>query len=89
MGLFGCGGFGIVPTYLSERFPTVVRAAGAGFAYHAGAAASSLMPIVLGGLQEHGVELAYAMLWCIVILGGLTILSIWFGPETRGVALTN
>ena len=32
MGVFGAGNFGVIPTYLNERFPTAVRAAGAGFA---------------------------------------------------------
>ena len=34
----GCSGaWGIVPGYLSERFPTEARAVGTGFAYHVGA----------------------------------------------------
>ena len=37
MGFFGAGNFGVVPGYLTERFPTVARAVGAGFAYHVGA----------------------------------------------------
>ena len=37
MGFFGAGNFGIVPGYLTERFPTAARAVGAGFAYHVGA----------------------------------------------------
>ncbi|HEY7687286.1 MAG TPA: MFS transporter, partial [Dongiaceae bacterium] len=37
MGVFGTGAFGVVPTYLSERFPTAARGLGAGFAYQAGA----------------------------------------------------
>ena len=31
MGFFGAGNFGVVPGYLTERFPTIVRGAGAGF----------------------------------------------------------
>ena len=38
MGFFGAGNFGVVPGYPTERFPTIVRAAGAGLAYHVGAA---------------------------------------------------
>ena len=38
MGFFGAGMWGVVPTYLSERFPTAVRGVGSGFSYHAGAA---------------------------------------------------
>ena len=44
MGFFGAGNFGIVPGYLTERFPTVARAVGAGFAYHVGAGLGSFTP---------------------------------------------
>ena len=48
MGFFGAGNFGVVPGYLTERFPTIVRAAGAGFAYHVGAGAASFAPTLIG-----------------------------------------
>ena len=88
MGLFGAGCFGVVPTYLTERFPTAARAAGAGFAYHVGAAVSSLIPVTVGTLHDRGMPLPDAMAWAIVVLGVATVASIWLGPETRGRALT-
>ncbi len=84
MGLFGVGNFGVVPSYLNERFPTAARAAGAGLAYHTGAAASSLMPFIVGAMQDRGVALANAMAYCIAITGALVLFFIWIGPETRG-----
>jgi SHS family lactate transporter-like MFS transporter len=84
MGMFGAGCFGVVPSYLNERFPTAVRAAGAGLAYHVGAATSSLMPYLVGLFQDRGVTLATAMGSCIAITGAALAVFVWLGPETRG-----
>jgi SHS family lactate transporter-like MFS transporter len=84
MGLFGVGNFGVVPSYLNERFPTAARAAGAGLAYHTGAAASALMPFIVGAMQDRGVALSDAMAYCIAITGALVVFFLWIGPETRG-----
>jgi SHS family lactate transporter-like MFS transporter len=84
MGFFGAGNFGVVPGYLTERFPTMVRAAGAGFAYHVGAGAASFAPTIIGRLQDRGVELPYAMASCIGGSAAILIVLLWMGPETRG-----
>jgi SHS family lactate transporter-like MFS transporter len=85
---FGCGGaWGIVPSYLSERFPTAVRAAGTGFAYHIGAGIASLTPFLIGSLQDSGVALANAMLACMATAAALVLVMLWIGPETRGQRL--
>lgn len=89
MGAFATGNFGIMPGYLSERFPTAVRAGGAGFAYHVGAALASVAPSLVGGLVDRGLPLGHAMSWCIVISGAAVIGSMWLGPETRGRTLTD
>lgn len=86
MGIFGAGNFGVVPAYLTERFPTVARAAGAGFAYHVGAALGSFTPTLVGHLQDRGLPLATAMAACIAGSGLILIVLIWMGPETRGRA---
>ena len=88
MGIFGGGSFGIVPTYLNERFPTAARAAGAGVAYHVGAATSSLMTYVIGAMQDRGFALGGAMGLCIAITGLMIVVLLWLGPETRGRTLT-
>lgn len=84
MGFFGAGNFGVVPGYLTERFPTIVRAAGAGFAYHVGAGAASFAPTLIGMLQDRGVALPYAMAGCIGGSAAVLIVLLWLGPETRG-----
>jgi hypothetical protein len=84
MGLFGVGNFGVVPAYLTERFPTVARAAGAGFAYHVGAGFGSFTPTLVGNLQDRGLALPTAMGLCIAGSGLALMLLVWIGPETRG-----
>jgi SHS family lactate transporter-like MFS transporter len=87
IGTFGAGNFGMVPSYLNERFPTAVRAAGAGVAYHVGAGLSSVMPLLVGALQDRGFALSRAMSTCIAITGVLLVVLMWLGPETRGRTL--
>ena len=84
MGFFGAGNFGVVPGYLTERFPTVARAVGAGFAYHVGAGLGSFTPTLVGMLQDRGLPLPTAMAACIAGSGTLVIILMWLGPETRG-----
>lgn len=84
MGTFGAGMWGVVPTYLTERFPTATRGVGAGFAYHAGAALGSLTPFVVGALQDAGWALPMAMAACIGSSLAVVAAMLWMGPETRG-----
>jgi SHS family lactate transporter-like MFS transporter len=84
MGFFGAGNFGVVPGYLTERFPTVARAVGAGFAYHVGAGLGSSTPTIVGMMQDRGYALSTAMAACIAGSGAVIILMLWLGPETRG-----
>ena len=85
MGFFGAGNFGVVPGYLTERFPTIVRGAGAGFAYHFGAGIGSFTPTLVGLLQDKGLGLPLAMSACIAASGTMLIALLWLGPETRGI----
>jgi len=84
MGFFGAGNFGVVPGYLTERFPTIARAVGAGFAYHVGAGMGSSTPWIVGMMQDNGYGLPTAMAACIAGSGTLVIVMLWLGPETRG-----
>src|SRR5438552_5483960 len=84
VGVFAAGCLGIMPGYLPERFPTVARAVGAGFAYHVGAGLGSSTPTVVGMMQDAGYALPTAMAACIAGSGALVILMLWLGPETRG-----
>jgi SHS family lactate transporter-like MFS transporter len=88
MGASGLGVYGIVPSYLTERFPTAARSVGPGFAYHAGASLGAVMPAFIGALQDRGVRLPGAMAACILVSGALLAAIIWLGPETRGRSFT-
>jgi SHS family lactate transporter-like MFS transporter len=88
MGLGGTGVNGVMPAYLSERFPTAARSVGVGFTYHAGAAIGSFMPLALGAMQDRGTPLATAMSWAILFSCLFTIAVLWIVPEMRGRDLT-
>ena len=75
MGIFGAGNFGVIPTYLNERFPTAARAVGAGFSYHVGAFLGSFTTFFIGHLRDGGLPLNQAMAWCIGISGIAVIVS--------------
>jgi MFS transporter, SHS family, lactate transporter len=82
---FGAHGmWGAFPSYLTERFPSEVRAAGAGFCYHAGALAGSFTSFAIGRFVDSGWPLPRAMTTSIALSGLAVSLLIWLGPETRG-----
>lgn len=87
IGFLASGAWGIVPGYLSERFPTDVRGVGTGFSYHVGVGIGSLGPLLIGALQDDGMDLRSAMLRCIVGAGMALLVLLWLGPETRGKEL--
>lgn len=88
-GAFGAGGFANqAPSYLSERFPTEVRATAAGFTYHQGA--------VWGGLTAPLLAYCATVLhlgYVVPMLVGTIAAAISFaiavalGPETKGKEL--
>ncbi len=87
IGFFASGAWGIVPGYLSERFPTEARGVGTGFSYHVGVGMGAYTPYLIGSLQDGGTDLRTAMLWCIIGGGCLVVVLLWLGPETRGSTL--
>jgi MFS transporter, SHS family, lactate transporter len=84
MGAFGCGMVGVAPAYVTERFPTAVRGVGPGFCYHAAAAVASVIPVLMGSLQDRGMALTEVMTIAIAITLIPCAGLIWLGPETRG-----
>ncbi len=62
IGFCASGAWGVVPGYLSERFPTEARGVGTGFAYHVGVGIGSFGPYLIGRLQDGGTDLRTAML---------------------------
>ena len=84
IGFCASGAWGIVPGYLSERFPTEARGVGTGFSYHVGVGFGAFAPYLIGVLTDAGTALQTAMFWC-VIGGGIGVIALlWLGPETRG-----
>ena len=82
---FGAHGmWGAFPSYITERFPSEVRGAGAGFCYHAGALVGSFTSYAIGHLVDTGWTLAAAMTAAIAVSGLAVAITIWLGPETRG-----
>ena len=81
---FGAHGmWGAFPSYITERFPSDVRGAGAGFCYHAGALAGSFTSYGIGHMVDTGWTLPAAMTVAIAVSGVAVALVIWLGPETR------
>src|SRR5262245_39935706 len=89
MGAFGCGIWGMAPAYVTERYPTATRGVGPGFCYHAAAAIGSIMPLLIGNLQDGGMTVANAMTIPIAISLTSSAILIWLGPETRGRQFTD
>ena len=89
MGAFGCGIWGMAPAYVTERYPTATRGVGPGFCYHAAAAIGSIMPLLIGRLQDNGMSVANAMTVPIAASLTCSAILIWLGPETRGRQFTD
>jgi SHS family lactate transporter-like MFS transporter len=88
MGMFGSGIWGMAPAYVAERYPTAVRGVGPGFCYHAAAGIGSVMPVLIGNMQDRGMALSTAMTIAIAVALLFSASLMWFGPETRGRQLT-
>ena len=87
IGFLASGAWGIVPGYLSERFPTEARGVGTGFSYHVGVGIGAFAPILIGALTDGGTDLRSAMMWCILAGGAGIVTLLWLGPETKGRSL--
>ena len=77
------------PSYLSERFPTEVRATASGFVYHQGAIWGGFVaPVISYFAVEH--QMGFAMPMLIGTAGCLAVLvfAVFLGPETKGKVLT-
>ncbi|MDY7574426.1 MFS transporter [Actimicrobium sp. CCI2.3] len=83
LGIAASGIFSGVGAYLTELFPTAIRATGQGFAYNFGRGVGALFPMLVGYIsQSH--NLAYA----IGLFAGSAYLVVFFTalllPETKG-----
>ena len=83
LGFFASGIFSGVGAYLSELYPTAVRATGQGFCYNFGRGVGALVPWIIGHLSKSiGLGEAVGLFAAGSYL--LVFLCIAFLPETRG-----
>ena len=77
------------PAWLSERFPTEVRASAAGFVYHQGAIWGGFVaPVIVYYAVDKNLGFALPMMvgtvgWLVIL-----IMAVFLGPETKGKVLT-
>ena len=80
--------YGQNPAYLSERFPTEVRATASGFCYHQGAIWGGLVaPIVAYFATTWGLGYAIPMMIGTMVFALSYIIALVVGPETKGKVL--
>jgi SHS family lactate transporter-like MFS transporter len=83
-GLFG-GAFYQFPSYLTERFPTEVRATASGFCLHVGAIFGGLVPLVISYVAVEQ-QVGFALPMLIGTVGGAAsaIMALFMSTETKG-----
>ena len=87
-GLFGDALYGQNPSYLSERFPTEVRAAASAFCYHQGAILGGLVaPVLTYFAINYNLGFGIPMLVGTVVGAVSFVLALLLGPETKGKVL--
>jgi MFS family permease len=87
--VFGFG-YGAIPTFFTENFPTRYRASGANAAYQiAQVYGGGLIPIIAGQLLDHfGIQRAYLYIGALVMIYAVAaIYAIIVTPETKGADL--
>jgi MFS transporter, SHS family, lactate transporter len=77
------------PGWLSERFPTEVRATAAGFVYHQGAVWGAFVAPVLTYFAVHQ-QMGFATPMLYATVGSLIVyvIAVYLGPETKGMQMT-
>ncbi|HEY4174903.1 MAG TPA: MFS transporter, partial [Rhodopila sp.] len=85
-GFFGGGGLHTQwPHYLSERFPTEVRATATGFCYHQGAIFGGLVgPVLAYFATVWHMGFAIPMMIGTTVAAGSVFIAMLFSPETKG-----
>jgi SHS family lactate transporter-like MFS transporter len=82
--------YGQNPAYLNERFPTEVRATGAGFCYHQGAIWGGLVGPLLAAwaaTMPSGFTLPMLIVTTVFLL--IFVVALLLGPETKGKILVS
>jgi SHS family lactate transporter-like MFS transporter len=87
-GAFGGAIYSQLPSYLSERFPTEVRATASAFCYHQGAIFGALVPWVLAlSAESFGTGLVIPMLIGTLAAAASVVVALLLSPETKGKEL--
>ena len=77
------------PAWLSERFPTEVRATASGFIYHQGAVwGAAVAPILTYFAVNLGMGFAKPMMYGSIGALVVYIIAVYLGPETKGMVMT-
>jgi MFS transporter, SHS family, lactate transporter len=83
--LLGGGAGSQVPSYMTERFPTEVRATASAFCYHLGTIFGGIVPpLITYFAVDHNMGFSIPMLVGCVVGGASWCIALYFGPETRG-----
>jgi SHS family lactate transporter-like MFS transporter len=89
-GAFGGALYSQLPAYLSERFPTEVRATASAFCYHQGAIFGGLVaPILAYFAITYQIGYAVPMLIGTVVAAASVVIALLLSPETKGVELVS
>ena len=88
-GMFACGGMHVqYPAYLSERFPTEVRATAVAFCFHQGAIWGGLIsPLLILYATTQQIALSGPILVTTVVGLAIFLVAVLLSPETRGKVL--
>jgi SHS family lactate transporter-like MFS transporter len=77
------------PGWLSERFPTEVRATAAGFVYHQGAIwGAAVAPVLTYFAVNQGMGFAKPMMYATIGSLVVYVIAVFLGPETKGKVMT-
>jgi MFS transporter, SHS family, lactate transporter len=88
-GMFACGGMHVqYPAYLSERFPTEVRATAVAFCFHQGAIwGGSISPLLVWYATANQISLSGPILVTTVVGLAIFLVAVLLSPETKGKVL--
>jgi SHS family lactate transporter-like MFS transporter len=87
-GAFGGALYSQLPAYLSERFPTEVRATASAFCYHQGAILGGLVaPVLAYFATTYNIGYAIPMLVGTVAAAFSVVIALLLSPETKGTVL--
>ena len=82
-------GFGSIPAFLSERFPTEIRNSACGFVYNDGLIFGSWAPLIVVNLISQAGSLVPIILALNIVAGSIIILvGTNLNPKTRDTDLT-